>query len=237
MYGIFITMDQIQITDYLAKKVFNKDLNPSGIYIMLKNKQIYFYNDYNRFVKSNKISLEDMFVYIDSFNNDEYESYERPVEYLFPLIDVLSIYGVTECYLDKLGFYRPNYRVSPATGLKYYVVSRLFSDRLVIEVVDIDTVTTNIGLRKIVTDVLGKDMLTQDKISYDQREEIIHKLYKQKLFGGYNLDEVLEIIERYYTNPDSSLVKEVLAIAKDYNRIFQPYRVVYDTVTRQQVLM
>jgi len=230
-------MDKKEIVDYLARKVFNGESNPSGIYIMLKNKQIYSAEDYDRLVKSYKISPEDTFVFIDSFDNSDYESYERFVEYLFPLIDVLSIYDIVENYLDKLGFYRPNYHVYPATNLKYHVVSRLFSDRLMIEIIDIDTIATNTGLRKIVMDVLGKDMLTQDKISYDQREEIIHKLYKQKLFGGYNLDEAHEIIERYYTNPDTSLVKDVLAIAKDYNRIFQPYRAVYDTKTGRQVLM
>jgi hypothetical protein len=230
-------MDKKEITDYLAKKVFNKELNPSGIYIMLKNKQIYFLGDYGKLVKSNLVLPEDALVYISSFDNSEDEPYSRPVEYLFPLIDVLSIYDIVENYLDKLGFYRPYYHVYPATGLEYYVIMRLFSDRLVIEIVDIDTVATNTGLRKIVADVLGKHILTQKEISWDQREEIIDKLYKQKIFAGHNLDEAHEIIERYYTNPDTSLAKEVLAISNAYNRILQPYRVVYDTTTRRQVLM
>jgi hypothetical protein len=230
-------MDKKEITDYLAKKVFNKELNPSGIYIMLKNKQIYFLDDYGKLVKSNLVLPEDALVYIDSFDNSEDESYSRPVEYLFPLIDVLSIYDIVENYLDKLGFYRPYYHVYPATGLKYYVIVRLFSDRLVIELTDIDTVATNTGLRKIVVEVLGKDILTKKEISWDQREEIIDKLYKQKIFAGHNLDEAHEIIERYYTNPDTSLAKEVLAVSNAYNRILQPYRVVYDTTTRRQVLM
>ena len=68
----------------------------------------------------------------------------------------------------------------PATGLKYYAVVRLFLDRLVIELTDIDTMATNTGLRKIVADVLGKGILTQEEISWDQKEEINDKLYRQK---------------------------------------------------------
>jgi len=231
-------MDRKEIVDYLAKKVFNGEFTEYRYYyIMLKNKQIYPLDDYGKLVESYKISPEDAFVCIDSFDNSEDESYNLPVEYLFPLIDVLSIYDIVENYLDKLGFYRPYYHVYPATGLKYYVVSRLFSDRLVIELTDIDTMATNTGLGKIVVKVLGKDILNKKEINYHQREEIIFKLYKQKIFAGHNLDEAYDIIERYYTNPDTSLGREVLAISNAYNQIFQPYRLVYDTRTRQRVLM
>jgi len=234
-------MDRTQIADYLAKKVFDRDLRAPGIYIMLKNKQIYFEGDYVRLIKSNQISPEDAFVFIDFHDCNEYKSYDRSIEYLFPLIDDFSIYDIMDSYLDKLGFYSPNYVIYPATGLKYYAVTRLFSDRLVIEIVDIDIVITNIGLMKIVADVLGKDMLTlmksQKELSFEQINKLVTKLTKHKLFVGYKLDKVREIIIDYYIRHDTSLAKDALAIAKDYNRIFQPYRVVYDTSTRQQVLM
>jgi hypothetical protein len=236
MYDIFITMDQIQITEYLAKKVFNGELT-SGYYIMLKNKQIYLYGIYGKLVESYKISSEDAFVYFTFMNCHKRGSYNHPVAYLFPLIDVYSINRITESYLAKLGFYSPNYSVYPATGLKYFGAMRLFSDRLVIELTDIDTMATNTGLRKIVTDVLGKGILTQKEISWDQGEKIDNKLYRQKLFAGHNSNKIREIIYDYYINHDTSLAKEVLAIAKAYNRVFEPYRVVYDTTTRQQVLM
>ena len=57
-------MDQIQIADYLANKVFNKELK-NGCYIMLKNKQIYYVLDYGELSESNKISPKDAFVFID----------------------------------------------------------------------------------------------------------------------------------------------------------------------------
>ncbi len=85
--------------------------------------------------------------------------------------------------------------------------------------------------------MLGKDILTQRELSFDQIQEIIFKLEEQKLFAGHNVYEVQEIIHDYYVDQNTSLAKEVLAIADAYNRIFQPYRVVYDTGTRQQVLM
>jgi len=229
---ILITMDRIQIADYLAKKVFNGELT-SCHYIMLKNKQIYSDRDYGRLVKSNQISPEDAFVYIVFINYDEDDSYSDSVAYLFPLIDLHNIFGITRSYLFKLGFYDHALGVYPATGLKYYTVVVLFSDRLVVELTDIDTLATNTGLRKIIVDVLGKDILTH----FNQIQEITVKLREQKLFAGYKLDMAINIIDSYYIDQDTSLAKEVLAIANAYEQIFQPYRVVYDTKTRQQVLM
>ena len=228
-------MDQIQIADYLAKKVFNGELK-TGYNIMLKNKQIYTDGKYGKLVKSNKILPEDAFVYIINDYN-EGESYNDPFLYLFPLIDSDSIYGIMHSYLDKLGFYNPTYSIYPATGLEYFGVVVLFSDKLVIELTDFDTLATNTGLRKIVVNVLGKDILTQNKISSYQLSRIDIKLRDQILFAGHNLGDVYRIINDYYEEHDTSLAKEVLAITDAYNRVFEPYRVVYDTTTRQQVLM
>jgi len=227
-------MDQIQIADYLAKKVFNKELE-SGYSIMLKNKQIYPKGIYGRLAKSNKISPEDAFVFID-FINRRLRSYEDSVMYLFPLILFNGIWLLTDSYLSKLGFYNPG-RIYPATGLKYYSEVVLFSDRLVIELTDFDTMATNTGLRKIVVDMLGKDILTKKEISFTKVIKIQSKLQDQELFAGYNWGKAYDIIRDYYEFHKTSLAKEVLAITNAYNRIFQPYRVVYDTSTRQQVLM
>jgi hypothetical protein len=229
-------MDQIQIADYLAKNVFNGELEFGYNHIMLKNKQIYSTIKYNRLVKSNKISPEDAFVFIiNSYN--EGESYNDPFLYLFPLLDTPNIYGIMGSYLSKLGFYNPTYSIYPATGSKYFGAVVLFSERLVIELTDIDTMATNTGLRKIIVDVLGKNILTQNKISSYQLSKIDRKLREQILFAGHNLGDVYRIIINYYENHDTSLAKEVLAIINAYNRVFEPYRVVYDTTTRQQVLM
>jgi len=231
-------MDKKEVADYLAGKVFNREFILYDILVMLKNKQIYYKSDYGRLIESNKISPEDAFVYIDTFNNSEDKSYSRPIVYLFPLIDNASIYGIVGSYLVKLGFYDTSFcGVYPATGLKYYAAVRLFSDRLVIEIVDIDTVVTNTGLRKIVAEVLGKSILTRDNINSNEKRIIERKLREQKLFAGYDSDKAYKIIYRYYMNHDTSLAKEVLAITDAYNRVFEPYRAVYDTRTRQQVLM
>ena len=175
-------MDQIQIADYLAKKVFNGELTSSGDYIMLKNKQIYSVLDYGELIESYKLSPEDVFVYFNLRNYSDVELYKVLVKYLFPLV-APSIYDIVDSYLDKLGFYATDYPVYPATSLKYYAVVVLFSDRLVIELTDIDTAATNTGLRKIVANVLGKDLLTQNKISWDQISKIERKLKRQKLFA------------------------------------------------------
>ncbi len=232
-------MDQMQIADYLAKKVFNREFRDYVYYIMLKNKQIYSESNYGWLVKSNKISPEDAFVYIDPYNNSEDESYNLPVKYLFPLINSISNYGIVDSYLAKLGFYNPVYSINPAMGLKYFGAVVLFSDRLVIELTHIDTMATNTGLRKIIVDMLGKVILTQTQkeIKEIQIDKIVDKLQKQKLFAGHNWGETYDIIKDYYMRHNTSLAKEVLAITDAYDRIFQPYRVVYDTTTRRQVLM
>jgi len=238
-------MDKKQIAEYLANKVFNEELK-RRVYIMLTNKQIYSEDDYYSHVESYEVSPEDTFVYID-FNDYEDESYNHPVAYLFPLIDTYGFFGIVDSYLSKLGFSRPNYYVYPATGLKYLAVVALFKDRLTIEIVDVYTVVTNTRLLKIVVDVLGKNLLKQEqllfghideeKISREQIDEIAFKLHIQKLFAGHNFGDAYEIIYRYYINHDTSLAKDALAIANDYTRVFEPYRVVYDTTTRQQVLI
>ena len=238
-------MDKKQIAEYLANKVFNEELK-RRVYIMLTNKQIYSEDDYYSHVESYEVSPEDAFVYID-FDDYEDESYNRPVTYLFPLIDTFGFFGIVDSYLSKLGFYNPNYYVYPATGLKYFAVVALFKDKLAIEIVDVYTVVTNTRLLKIVVDMLGKNLLKQEqllfghideeKISREQIDEIVFKLYTQNLLAGYNFGNAYEIIYRYYINHDTSLAKEVLAITNAYNQIFQPYRVVYDTTTRQQVLI
>ena len=231
-------MDRKEIVDYLAKKVFNGEFTEYRYYyIMLKNKQIYSLDDYSRLVKSYKISPEDTFVYIDPFIYSADEPYNHPVKYLFPLIDTAIIYGIVNSYLSKLGFYKPYNDIYPATGLRYFVVIVLLKDRLVIELTDFDIMATNTGLRKIVTDMLGKDILTQREIRSEQIQEIVIKLGEQKLFAGHNRNEAYSIINGYYVDQKTSLAKDVLAITNTYNQIFQPYRAVYDTRTRQQVLM
>ena len=228
-------MDKKEIVEYLAKKVFDKELIGDKQYIMLKNKQIYIMGNYGALVKSNKILPEDAFVFIGSHIRRKVESRNDDIEYLLPLID--NIYEIVDSYLSKLGFYNLVYSINPATGLKYHAVVVLFEDRLVIELTDIDIMATNTGLRKIVANVLGKDLLTQNKISWDQISEIERKLKRQKLFAGHDLYEVYDIFTDYYIYHKTSLAKEVLAITDAYNRIFQPYRAVYNTTTRQQVLM
>jgi len=230
-------MDRKEIVDYLAKKVFNRELIRYKHYIISKNKQIYELSHYGRLIKSNQILPEEAFVYIDFIDYSEDDSYSDPDVYLFPLIDLHSISGITRSYLFKLGFYDHALVIYPATGLKYYGVVVLFSDRLVIELTDFDIMATNTGLRKIVTDMLGKDILTQREIRSEQIQEIVIKLGEQKLFAGHNRNEAYSIINGYYVDQKTSLAKDVLAITNTYNQIFQPYRAVYDTRTRQQVLM
>ena len=230
-------MDRKEIVDYLAKKLFSGEINPPNIYIMLKNKQIYPLDDYGKLVESYKISPEDAYVYTNITIRVLGSYKDHIFMYLFPLMVFNGALKIMRSYLFKLGFYNHALGIYPATGLKYYAVVVLFSDRLVIELTDIDTAATNTGLRKIIVDVLGKDILTQRELSWDKINEIQSKLEEQKLFAGHDSGEAYYIINSYYEKHKTSLAKEVLAIANDYNRFFEPYRVVYDTKTKRQVLI
>ncbi len=94
------------------------------------------------------------------------------------------------------------------------------------------SITVNISYIHILTQKKSRKEISQDLI-----ERLETKLEKQKPYAGHKFYEVQEIIRDYYVDQNTSLAKDVLAIINAYNRIFEPYRVVYDTKTRQQVLM
>jgi len=128
------------------------------------------------------------------------------------------------------------------------MVNHFDTGRLVVEVLDINTVVINTHLLRIVREILGKRVLEKHNhhflaklfskkckhISEYDIWIIWDRLASQKLFAGYNTNDADDVVSRYYEGNDS-LAKEVEAIRDAYDRIFQPYRVVYDLKTNQFV--
>jgi len=104
-----------------------------------------------------------------------------------------------------------------------------FQDKLVIELVDLDVAATNLNLPKIVSSVLGARL-------FGGLYEINKQVRSQKLFAGHTWDDADGIVFRYFDKNERKLSKEVLKISEAYERVFRPYRVVYNTKTWQPVV-
>jgi urease accessory protein UreH len=112
-----------------------------------------------------------------------------------------------------------------------------FQDRLVIELVDLDVAANNLNLPKIVSSVLGPKLLSENNMIEDEIYEIYEQMRSQKLFAGHTWDDAQDIVSRYFNSNYRQLSKEVLKISQAYERVFRPYRIVYDTKTWEPVLM
>ena len=223
------------VIGYLVRKISVNDSLRIHYYIMTKDKKIYDISSYRELLKSNKISPNDAYVY--TFVRNIY----NPASYYLPFL--VNIYLLPYVYLSKLGLEEHLHRVIglegnlqhvvPATGLKYVVTAYHFPDlnHIVVEVADIDTVAINTNLPTLIHGVLGTRYIDNHKV-----DQIGSQLNSQKLFSGYDFNDAWSISNRYYEDHDTSLTKEVEAIKDAYNRIFQPYRVVYDLKTKQFVV-
>ena len=213
-----------KIAEYLARILGAKD-SVSIYYIMTKDKKIYEFDSYGNRLKNGEISSGDAYVFIENHYLIGYDS----TKYFYPFLD--GKYLLSSAYLSKLGLGADFYRVVPASGLKYVaMVIRLSrgKQRIVVEVADINNVAINTNLSALIRGILSTKQIDDDMIN-----EVISQLSSQKLFAGYDFYDARDIINSYYAFQEISLAKEVEAIKDAYNRIFQPYRVVYDLKTKQ----
>jgi len=219
-----------EIAEYLAQKLSINNSPGRYYYIMTKYKKILHISSYEKLLKSNKISPDDAYVYV-SVHNAYF-----PASYYFPFL--IHSYPLVYAYLSKLGFeeylretvgLEDPCHVAPATGLKYIstVIRYLDNSHVVIEITDIDNASNNMNLPTLIRDISTKYIIA------GRAELIASQLESQKLFAGYNFNEAWRISNRYYDDHDTLLAKEVEAIKDAYNRIFKPYRVVYDLNTKQ----
>jgi len=167
----------------------------------------------------------------------------------FPILQWNSI---LYAYLHKIGYVIKGLRSlgpAPLPNLKYiiYCVTSStedtgitgyeFQDKLVIELLDLDVAANNLNLPKIVSSVLGPKLLSENKmIEPDELDEIVDRTRSQKLFADHRWYDAKLIVFRYFDKNERELSKEVLKISEAYQRVFRPYRVVYNTKTWQPVV-
>jgi len=155
-------------------------------------------------------------------------------------------------YLYKIGYVIRGLRSlgpAPLPNLKYIIyciksstedtdiMQYEFKDRLVIELIDLDVAANNLNLPKIVSSVLGPKSLSGNEMSENEFYEIADRMRSQKLFAGHTWGDAELIVSRYFDENKRELSKEVFKISEAYERIFRPYRVVYNTKTWQPVLV
>jgi len=148
---------------------------------------------------------------------------------------------IIRSYLTKLGFSlvrygmapRTGYDMAPRTGIKYVVMvvgqGHTF-EKVAIELVKLDVVVRNMKLDKIVDQTVGYFPLTVgDPLPADYYFEILKKIDKERLYGGFTENEACNEVQRYYGKEHVSGRGNIVNIIRDYVKIFQPYRAVYDT--------
>jgi hypothetical protein len=212
-----------EIAEYLAQTFGGKERQPV-YHFMTKDKTIYDFDTYGKLLDSNKISPDDVFVYVE---NDYFLGY-YPASYFYPFLT--DRYLLPNAYLSKLGLESDIYRIVPATGLKYVAIVYHFPEtgRTVVEIADISTVVINTNLPILIYGGIRNKHIDDDEV-----KEIVLRFSSRELFAGYDFSRAKEIIRRYYENHDISLAKDVAAINYAYNHIFQPYRIEYDLKSKQ----
>jgi len=180
--------------------------------------------------------------YVENYTTDLVSELEFPI---------LEWRLISDAYLYKIGYVIKRYSPlgpAPLPNLKYIIycitsstedtgiTQYEFQDRLVIELVDLDVAANSLNLPKIVSSVLGPKLLSENNMIEYEFDEIVDRMRSQKLFADYTWYDAKIIVFRYFDKNERELSKEVLKISEAYERIFRPYRVVYDTKTWQPVV-
>jgi len=170
-------------------------------------------------------------VYLFGTIRDEITSFEFPMFGNRKHIVELFVYKTGYVLFDQIhGRY-------PLPNLKYFICGVGHENRLAIELVDVDVVANNLNLPNIVSYVLGPKLLRENEMKTYEFNEIIERVRNQKLFAGHTWDDTELIVSRYFDENERELSKEVLKILEAYERVFRPYRIVYNTKTWEPVLV
>jgi len=237
-----VELDEYRIVE-LVKEWYRKGQVESPINFLLNNNTIISYHDsYEPIYGQNPSISKQVIGYV----------YENDALYLcifrFPVFIAGSNFPLL--YLYKIGYVYQSkwYGSAPLPNLKYSIMANEYSGRFAIEIVDLDMVANNLNLPKIVVSVLGPKLLRKnvgerDKIeevnvvTYEERDKIEEQMFTQKLFAGYTWYDAYHVLYDYFDNDERELSKEVLKISRDYERVFRPYRAVYDMKTWELVVI
>ena len=229
-------MDEHQIVERI-KELYRAEQIHEGVYFLLNDNRITPTILYKNLYKQNPFINNQVIGYVDVHRTYNLSTFE------FPML-VNNMY-FRLLYLNKIGYvYEPDsifkdewFNTAVLSNLKYFIAACEFQDRLVIELVDLDVVANNLNLPKIMSSVLGPKLLRTNVITSDETNKIFEQLAHQKLFAGYTWFDAFDMVYDYFDDNNHDLAKEVFKILQAYERIFRPYRVVYDTKTWQPVLL
>jgi len=237
-------MDEYQIVE-LVKDWYRTGSIKEVHNFLLNDRTIISYESYIRSYQHNPSISKQVIGYIYNDITNVVSDLEFPM--LIKWDFILFAYLYKKGYLN--GLYRP-LGPAPLPNLKYIIYSITtstgytgmagyeFKDRLIIELVDLDVAANNLNLPNIVSSVLGPKLLSENNmIKYDELYEINEQMHRKKLFAGHTWKGTKRIVYRYFDENKRELSKEVLKISQAYERVFRPYRVVYDTKTWQPVLL
>ena len=219
-----------EIADFFVHLQLEETDEAGMIYIILNYKQIFDFDSYEKLIESDKILHSDAYVYVENvyfLGNDS-------TSYFYPFL--ADKYLLLYAYLSKLGFENSIYRIAPASGLKYAVITNNFPDvnRTVVEVVNIDNAAINMNLQTLIHGVLSTKRNTK-YITFDEVTKTALQFSLRKLFAGYDFYDAGAIIREYYEGHNTSMAKKVEAIKDAYTRIFKPFRIEYDLETKQPI--
>jgi len=190
-------------------------------------------------LKGNRISFVTPFSFYESNTQGQISDRAIGSVYLLGMIDgPITLFEfpmfnngmkIVESYVDKKRYPLPN--------LKYFIYVVGHENRLTVELVDLDVAANNLNLPKIVSSVLGPKLLSKNNMNEDELYEIAARMRRQILFADHTWDDAYDILYQYFDGNKRELSKEVFKISEAYQRVFRPYRVVYDTKTWQPVLV
>jgi len=223
-------MDEYQIIERIKEWYKTEPIRTEDNFLV-NNKIIISQPSYERFYEQNPSINKQVTGYVYAFPTNYLSLFQFPMLERDDIIPILYLYKIG--YIQE-GEWSDAY---PLPNLKYYIVAVEGSDKLAIELVDLDVVANNLNLPKIVISVLGSKLLSTNVISDDKLDRIQTQLLRRKLFAGNTWNKAWEIVYNYFDEDRRGLAKKVVKIGIDYNRVFRPYRVVYNTKTWQPVLM
>jgi len=237
-------MDEYQILERV-KDWYRAGLIKAEYNLLLNDMTIISEKSYKRSYKHNPSISKEVIGYVYNDRTDFVSELE------FPMLD--KSYIILYAYLHKKGYVIRGYSPlgpAPLPNLKYIIHSITgdtehmsstgydFQDKLVIELVDVDVVANNINLPKIMSSVLGSKLLSENNIIEPHEfNKIDDRIISQKLFAGHAWNDAELIVGLYFDSHQREVLKEAFKISLAYERIFRPYRVVYDTKTWELVLM
>jgi len=199
---------------------------------LFNNKTIISVHSYQLSYEQNPSINKQVIGYVYMFNTNLLSLFEFPMIYYNYAI-------LTSLYLYKIGYILEDESFGPAPlpNLKYYIVLIEYQDKLAIELVDLDVVVSNLNLPKIVSSVLGSKLISTNEITVHKLSKIIVQTFNQKLLAGHTWDDAWKIVYDYFDDNQRHLAKDVFKISQAYERVFRPYRIVYDTKTWEPVVV